>query len=83
MNENSLKLSVFPWDLPLSQGIIKTLPVMVFIYNLRSNDDIIHQMELDLGNVENRKYLGKVTAWAVLNNCAVETMSKNDAEGCE
>lgn len=70
-----------PWDLPLRQGIVSTLPIMVFVIDLRNDDNVINQIELDLGKPDDRKYLGKITAWAVLNHYSIETMNKNDANG--
>lgn len=77
MSDNKNK----PWELPLRQGIVTTLPIMAFVIDLRNDDNVIHQIELDLGKPDDRKYLGKITAWAVLNHYSVETMNKNDANG--
>ncbi len=75
-------ISVNPWDLPLHK-IISNLPIKVFVIDLRNNDDVLHEIDLDLGNVDHRKYLGKITAWALTNHYSVETMSKLDAEGVD
>ena len=71
-----------PWDIPLRE-IIKSLHIKVFVLDLRNNDDIIQEIDLDLGNIDDRKYLGKITAWALTNHYSVETMNRKDAEGME
>lgn len=67
------------WDAP-QRNYIKSLPVTVFVIDLRNNDDIIHKHEIDLSNKDDRVWLGKVTAWAVQNHYSIETMGKTDAE---
>lgn len=69
-----------PWDIPIKKTI-STLPIVVFVYNLNKNDEVIHQIDLDLSEPDDRKYLGKLTAWAVTNHCSVETFNKCDANG--
>lgn len=55
-------------------------PVYVFIIDLQHNDDIVYQTELDYANYADRKRLGRLTFWAVMNGHSVETMNKIDAE---
>ena len=73
--------NVYPWDLAANKQVISTLPIKIFIIDLRNNDNVKFDIDLDLGNQDHRRYLGKITAWAVSNHFSVETMSKNDAEG--
>jgi hypothetical protein len=54
-------------------------PIMVFIYDLSHDDDIVFQTELDFANYADRKRMGRLTAWAVMNGHSVETMAKADA----
>ena len=56
-------------------------PIMVFVIDLKNNDEVVEQKELNLANHEHRKYLGKLTFWAVNNNHSIETMSVKDANG--
>ena len=55
-------------------------PVYVFIIDLAHDDDIVHQEEIDFANFADRKRLGRLTAWAVMNGHSFETMAKADAE---
>ena len=54
-------------------------PIVVFLIDLKNNDEIKKKKELNLANHEHRKYLGKLTFWAVTNGHSVETMSASDA----
>jgi len=54
-------------------------PIMVFIIDLQHDDDVVFQTELDYANHADRKRLGRLTFWAVMNGHSVETMSRNDA----
>lgn len=56
-------------------------PIMVFVIDLHNDDAVVEQKELDLANPEDRKYLGKITFWAVNNGHSIETMSVKDANG--
>lgn len=58
-------------------------PIKVFLYDLRNDDDCVAEFELDYANVADRRRLGRISFWAVMNNHSVETMSKKDAEGQE
>jgi len=55
-------------------------PIYVFIIDLAHDDEIVYQTELDYANYADRKRLGRLTFWAVMNGHSVETMNKNDAE---
>lgn len=55
-------------------------PISVFIIDLQHQDEIVYQTELDFANFSDRKRLGRLTAWAVMNGHSVETMNRNDAE---
>ena len=54
-------------------------PVYVTILDLKNNDDVVFETELDYANYADRKRLGRITAWAVMNGHSVETMAKSDA----
>lgn len=75
-------MPIYPWDIaPKSSAYITTLVVKVFVIDLMDDNNVVHEIDLDLGNKDHRAYLGKITAWAVQNKHSVETMSRNDAEG--
>lgn len=54
-------------------------PVIVMIIDLQNEDEVVYQTELDYANYGDRKRLGRLTFWAVMNGHSVETMSRNDA----
>jgi hypothetical protein len=59
-----------PEDIP-QLGYVKTFKMMVTIFD--KDDRIIREQEIDYGNHENRKWLGRVTFWACSNGMTVET----------
>lgn len=73
---------IYPWDMA-AKSIIATLPIKVFVIDLANDDETKFMIDLDLGNKDHRAYLGKITAWAVINKCSVETMNVNDANGMD
>lgn len=60
-----------PEDIPLFGGYVKTFKMMVTIFD--KNDNVIREQEIDYGNHEHRKWLGKITYWACSNGMTVET----------
>lgn len=67
-----------PWDQQLTE-FVTSKKVAVLIHNLK--DDIIqHEFIIDYGNPDHRKFLGKLTFYAVKNRMSIETM---DAEQWE
>lgn len=65
------------------ENYVTHCPIMVFIIDLKNNDEIVYQVELDYSNHADRKRLGRLTFWAVMNRHSVETMHKSDAMGEE
>ena len=66
-------------NIPLKE-INKNLPILVLIYNLRNNDELVTELRLNYGNQDDRKHLGRITYWALTNHCTVETIALSDAE---
>lgn len=66
-------------NVPL-RDINKNLPILVLIYNLKNNDELVTELRLNYGDQEDRKHLGRITYWALTNNCTVETIALSDAE---
>lgn len=66
-------------NMPLKEPNIYQ-PITIFLIDLYDKDNVVHQEDLDLASVPDRKRLGRLTAWAVMNGHSVETMSKRDAE---
>lgn len=54
-------------------------PVIVMIIDLQNEDEVVYQTELDYANYADRKRLGRLTFWAVMNGHSVETMARCDA----
>jgi hypothetical protein len=54
-------------------------PITVFVIDLLNDSDVVHQEDLDLASVVDRRRLGRLTFWAVSNNHSIETMSIKDA----
>lgn len=65
-----------PESVPL-RDFIKTLPIVVSVYDLKT-DKLENRQFIDYGNPDHRRWIGRVTAWAVLNGKSVETMAKSD-----
>jgi hypothetical protein len=55
-------------------GFIKIFPVKVTIYD--ANDNIIKVEEIDYGNSDDKKWLGRVTFWALTQGYFME-LEKN------
>ena len=69
-----------PENVPL-MSFNKSFIVVVLIYNLKNNDEVIDMRQIDFGSLEDRRWLGKVSFWAWRKGYSVETMSLDDAEG--
>lgn len=69
-------------NLPLRQ-VNTSMPIMVYVINLKNDDEIVQELQLDYASFEDRKHLGRITFWAVSNGHSVETMSLKDAMGEE
>ena len=67
-------------NLPLRQ-INTSMPIMVYVIDLKNEDEIVQQVQLDYANFDDRKHLGRLTFWAVTHGHSIETMSMKDAMG--
>lgn len=59
---------------------VEHCPIKVFLIDIQNNDEIVKEYEIDYSNHADRKRLGRITFWAVMNGHSVETMHKNTAE---
>lgn len=66
-------------NVPL-KNVIKNLPILVIVYDLRNQDAPLVEKQINYGDMEDRKWLGRISAWAYDNHCSVETMAMIDAE---
>lgn len=60
-------------------GLVRDLPVLVLIYDL-ATDDLVKEIRLNYGDMNDRKYLGRLSFWALTNHHTVETIAVVDAE---
>lgn len=67
-----------PWDSPLKE-FNKEKPIIVIMHDLQ-HETIEREWKLDYGNYEDRKFLGKLTFFAVTTGRSIETMSIDDWE---
>lgn len=58
-------------------------PIIVYVIDLSHNDDVVYKTEIDYSNPADRKWLGRITYWAVSNGHSIETMAKDDANKME
>lgn len=68
----------FPENVPL-KDYIKSFKMMVVVYNLET-ELVEREIEVDYGDADDRKWLGRVSFWACTNKRSVETMSLEDWE---
>ena len=61
------------------KDINKHMPILVLIYNLK-NDDLVEEKRIDYGKADDRRWLGRMTFWAITNHCSVETMALSDVD---
>lgn len=66
-------------NIPLRE-INKDKQALVIIYDLRNGDNVVEEKWINYGDAEDRKWLGRITFWALTNHCSVETMAREDAE---
>jgi hypothetical protein len=66
-------------NVPLRE-INKNMPALVIVYDLRHDDKPLEEKRINYGDVEDRKWLGRITFWALTNHCSVETIAIVDAE---
>lgn len=62
------------------RDINKDMKALIIVYDLRNDDKVVEEKWINYGNVDDRKWLGRITFWALSNHCSVETISKEDAE---
>jgi hypothetical protein len=61
------------------ENYVTYCPIYVTIIDLKNNDDVVYETYLDYSNDADRKRLGRLTFWAVMNGHSVETMAREDA----
>lgn len=66
-------------NIPLKE-INKSLPAYVVVYNILDNDDVVLEKKIDFASAEDRKWIGRISFWAISNHHSVETMALCDVE---
>ncbi len=66
-------------NVPLRE-INKNLQALVIVYDLKNDDKPLVEKRINYGDAEDRKWLGRITFWALTNHCSVETIAIVDAE---
>ncbi len=66
-------------NIPLRE-INKDLQALIIVYDLRNEDRPIVEKRINYGDADDRRWLGRITFWAMTNHCSVETMAVSDAE---
>lgn len=64
------------WDAPLPT-FVKSKQIIVLIHDLK-NETIENEFELDYGSYDDRKFLGRLTYYAITTGRSVETMDKDE-----
>lgn len=64
------------WDAPLPK-FVKDKSITVLIHDLQK-ETIENEFQLNYGSFEDRKFLGRLTYWAISTGRSVETLSVDD-----
>jgi hypothetical protein len=84
MNDGTLQKPNLAGPENVPTGVyVKTLPIAVFIIDLKNNDTILMQYQIDFSKADDKQWLGRMSAYAWSKGWSVETMKLSDAEGME
>lgn len=72
MSDNPTNKRSGPWDVPI-RDFVKECKIKVSVLDVKDDDKVIHEVVLEYGNYDDRKFLGKITYWAITNGYVVET----------
>ena len=67
-------------NIPLKFIQKEAIYALVLVYNLKDNDALIVEKKINYSDFEDRKWLGRITHYALTNHCSVETIACIDAE---
>ncbi len=76
MSDNDYEIPRGPEDLPLKR-IITDLPIVIVIVDIKSNRRI-REERINFSDREARAWLGRITAFAIVNGYKVETCAASD-----
>lgn len=66
-------------NIPL-QKINTSMPAMVIVYDLNNDDYVVMEKQIDFASFDDRKWMGRITHWALSNHHSIETIALVDAE---
>jgi hypothetical protein len=66
-------------NIPLRQ-INTSMPALIVVYDLLNADNVVLEKRIDFANYEDRKWMGRITFWALTNHHSIETIAIVDAE---
>ncbi len=70
-----------PWNVQ-PREFVTSLKITALVYDLNNeNGDIEYEFELDYGNPDDRKFLGRLSFWAISNKRSVETIGLEEWKG--
>lgn len=67
-------------NLPPRDTTNQPLPILVLVYNLLDNKEPAIEKQLNYSDFDDRKWLGRITYWAITNKHYVETIAVSDAK---
>lgn len=67
-------------NLPIRKWI-SSLPVAVFVYDLKNSDNIVAAYQIDFSNRDDKAWMSRICVWAWTKGYSVEMMTVKDAEG--
>ena len=67
-------------NIPLKSIQKEPILALVLVYDLNNNDALVVEKKINYSDFEDRKWLGRITHYALTNHCSVETIACVDAE---
>lgn len=65
-------------NIPIRE-VITSFPIIVLVIRLE-DDGVVDQIEFDYSKIDDKKHLGRITAWALMNGYYLEIMNKKDID---
>lgn len=66
-------------NIPLRQ-VNTSMPALIIVYDLHNDDAVVLEHRIDFASYEDRKWMGRITFWALTNHHSIETIAIIDAE---
>lgn len=82
MNDNiKFNRDYGPWN-ATPREFVNSLKIIALVHILAA-ETIEYEFELDYGNPEDRKFLGRLSFWAISNGRSVETLAVDEWNKCK